>query len=411
MNCTIISKGLFGQVTAGRGGRMANELELDLDTMLSRAAPDAGARPHIPVAAPVFAGREKEYVADCMESGWVSSGGKYVELFESAFAEFCGVRHAVACCNGTAALHVALAALGVGPGDEVIVPTLTFVATANAVTYCGARPVFVDSEPATWNLDPAQVEAKITPRTKGIVAVHLYGHPAEVDELRAIARRRGLFLLEDAAEAHGALYKGRPAGSLGDAACFSFYGNKIIATGEGGMVTTDDAALAARVRLLRGQGVDPERRYWFPVVGYNYRMMNLPAAIGLAQLERADWHTGRRREVAAVYLNQLRDVPCLRWQDESECARHAYWMFSVALGNEASVGRDALMARLAERGVETRPVFYPVHLLPPYREASHSEEFPVAEGVARRGVSLPTWAGLTHGDISYVCDALRECLS
>jgi perosamine synthetase len=284
------------------------------------------------------------------------------------------------------------------------------VATANAVTYCGARPVFVDSEPATWNLDSSQVEAKITPRTKGIIAVHLYGHPAEMDALRAVAGRRGLFLIEDAAEAHGALYQGRPAGSLADAAAFSFYGNKIIATGEGGMVTTDDDALAARVRTLRGQGMDAERRYWFPVVGYNYRMMNLPAAVGLAQLERADWHTGRRREVADAYRSLLQGVSCLRWQDESEWARHAYWMFTVVLGHGSPVGRDALMARLAERGVETRPVFYPVHLLPPYREAARGEEFLVAESLARRGLSLPTWAGLSFDDLGYVCESLRECL-
>jgi perosamine synthetase len=390
---------------------MATELQLDPDGARVSLAPDAAGRPHIPVAAPVFAGREKEYVADCMESGWISSGGKYVELFEAAFAEFCGVRHAVAVCNGTAALHVALAALGVGHGDEVIVPTLTFVATANAVTYCGARPVFVDSEPVTWNLDPSQVEAKITPRTKGIVAVHLYGHPAEMDELRAVAGRHGLFLLEDAAEAHGALYKGRPAGSLGDAAAFSFYGNKIIATGEGGMVTTDDDALAARVRTLRGQGVDPERRYWFPVVGYNYRMMNLPAAVGLAQLERADWHTGRRREVAALYQSLLRGTSCLRWQDESEWARHAYWMFTVILNKKTSICRDELMTRLTALGIETRPVFYPVHLLPPYRDLAAGGEFPVAEWLGRHGLSLPTWAGLSSDDLSYVCETLRECLA
>jgi perosamine synthetase len=397
-----------------RGGLPATAatcMATDLETNSAAGGLGPAGRRFIPVAAPVLAGREKEYVADCMESGWISSGGKYVERFEAAFAEFCGVRHAVACCNGTVALHAALAALGVGPGDEVIVPTLTFVATANAVTYCGARPVFVDSEPATWNLDPALVEAKVTPRTKGIVAVHLYGHPAEMDALREVAGRRGLFLLEDAAEAHGALYKGRPAGSLGDAAAFSFYANKIIATGEGGMVTTDDDALAARVRLLRGQGMDSERRYWFPVIGYNYRMMNLPAAIGLAQLERADWHTGRRREVAAAYQSLLRGVSRLRWQGESEWARHAYWMFTVVLGHETPAGRDALMARLHERGVETRPVFYPVHLLPPYREAAGGEEFPVAERLARRGVSLPTWAGLSFEEISYVCDSLRECLS
>ncbi len=232
-----------------------------------------------------------------------------------------------------------------------------------------------------------------------------------MDALRRVARRRGLFLLEDAAEAHGALYTGRRAGSLGDVAAFSFYGNKIISTGEGGMVVTNDDALAARVRLLRGQGMDSERRYWFPVVGYNYRMMNLPAAIGLAQLERADWHISRRREVAETYLRLLRDIPSLSWQAEAERVRHAYWMFTVILGEELAVSRDALMARLLEQGIETRPVFYPLHQLPPYREAARGEEFPVAEGLARRGVSLPTWAGLSLDDLSYVCERLRECLS
>jgi perosamine synthetase len=390
---------------------MTAELELDTASALERAGRAGAERPFIPVAAPVLAGREKEYVADCMESGWISSSGKYVELFESSFAEFCGVRHAVACCNGTVALHLALLALGVGTGDEVIVPTLTFVATANAVTYCGARPVFVDSEPETWNLDPAHVESKITPRTKGIIAVHLYGHPAEMDALRRIARRRGLFLLEDAAEAHGALYRGRRAGSLGDVAAFSFYANKIISTGEGGMVVTDDDALAARVRLLRGQGMDAERRYWFPVVGYNYRMMNIPAAIGLAQLERAAWHTQRRREVAEVYRRLLNDVPQLHGQAEREWVQHAFWMFTVIMSDEVRADRDALTARLYERGIETRPVFYPVHSLPPYREAARGEEFPVAERLARRGFSLPTWAGLSLDDLSYVCERLRECLS
>jgi perosamine synthetase len=390
---------------------MSTELEIDVAMTREGFWPDAAGVPFIPVAAPVLAGREKEYVADCMESGWISSSGKYVELFETAFAEFCGVRHAITCCNGTAALHLALVALGVGQGDEVIVPTLTFVATANAVTYCGAQPIFVDSEPETWNLDPAQVEAKITPRTKGIIPVHLYGHPAEMDALRRIARRHGLFLLEDAAEAHGALYKGRRAGALGDVAAFSFYGNKIIATGEGGMVVTDDDALAARVRLLRGQGMDAELRYWFPVIGYNYRMMNIPAAIGLAQLEQAEWHMRRRREVANTYLQLLRDVPGLRWQAENERARHAYWMFTVILGDEIPAKRDEVMRRLGERGIETRPVFYPLHILPPYREAARDGEFPVADGLAWRGISLPTWAGLSDDNLNYVCEQLRVCLS
>ena len=219
----------------------------------------------IPVAAPVLGGREREYVLDCLDTTWISSTGKYVTAFEEGFAEFCGVPHAVACCNGTVAVHLALLAAGVGPGDEVIVPTLTYVASVNPVVYAGATPVFVDAEPATWNMDPAAVAAAVTARTKAIVAVHLYGHPADMDPILATAREHGIFVVEDAAEAHGAEYKGRRAGGLGDVATFSFYGNKIITTGEGGMVTTDDEALAARIRQLRGQGQDPERRYWFPV--------------------------------------------------------------------------------------------------------------------------------------------------
>ena len=364
----------------------------------------------IPVAAPVLSGNEKAYVMDCIDSTWISSAGKYVEKFEAAFADFCGVKHAASCCNGTVALHLALMALGVGPGDEVIVPTLTFVATANTVVYCGARPVFVDSEPNTWNLDPAQLEAKVTPRTRGIIPVHLYGHPADMDHILSIARKRSLFVLEDAAEAHGAEYKGRKAGSMGDIAIFSFYGNKIVTTGEGGMVITNDDALAGKVRQLRAQGIDPARRYWFPVIGYNYRMTNVTAAIGLAQMEKVDWHVQRRLEVAAWYREHLQSVPGISWQPEMPWAKHVYWMFSILLGDEVLLERDEVMARLRERGIETRPLFYPMHTLPPYADAARGESFPVAERLARRGINLPTWAGLTRDDVRYICDSLRECL-
>ena len=365
------------------------------------------ARRVIPIAAPSLPGNENAYVNDCLDSGWISSTGKYPALFENAWSEFCGARYAVACCNGTAALHLALLALGVRPGDEVIVPTLTFVATANAVTYCGAVPVFVDSEPRTWNLDPAQIEALITPRTRGIIAVHLYGHPADMDELRAIAARHGLFLLEDAAEAHGATYKGRRAGSLGDAATFSFYGNKIISTGEGGMVLSDNLELIEQVRLLRGQGLDPQRRYWFPVIGYNYRMTNIAAALGLAQTEKIDWQLARRREVASWYKEELEDFPAVRLQTVEPWAEHSYWMFNVLLEGEWRHSRDEVMARLSEQGIETRPVFYPLSMLPPYREATKPRSFPVAEEIARRGITLPTHAGLGREDVAYICDALK----
>lgn len=364
----------------------------------------------IPVASPSFIGNEKKYVDDCMESGWISSAGKYIELFETGFARFCGVRHAVACCNGTVALHLALLALGVEPGDEVIVPTLTFVATANAVTYCGAQPVFVDSETETWNLDPEQVEAKISPRTKGIIAVHLYGHPAKMRELKEIARRHKLFLLEDAAEAHGAMCDGKIIGSLGDMSVFSFYANKIITTGEGGMVLTDDDRLAERARLLRGQGMDPNRRYWHPIVGYNYRMMNLPAAIGLAQLEKIDYQLESRARIANLYIERLREAVGLSWQIEQSWARHVYWMFNVVLESATRERRDLVIEMLGKQRIETRPVFYPVHSLPPYADFARGEAFPVAENLSRGGISLPTWAGLTENDIDCVCRALLQSM-
>lgn len=347
---------------------------------------------------------------DCLNSNWISSKGSYVHRFEGAFAEFCGVRHAVSCSSGTAALHLALLAVGVGQGDEVIVPTLTFVATANAVTYCGARPVFVDSEAETWNMDPNLIEAKITPRTKAIIAVHLYGHPVDMDPVFAIARRHHLFVIEDASQAHGAQYKGRTVGSLGDIGTFSFYGNKNITTGEGGMVVTNDHKLAKRVAQLRGQGVDPERTYWFPIVGYNYRMTNIAAAIGLAQLEKIEWHLERRREVAMWYQELLKGVPDFAFQLEKPWARHAFWMVSFVFKNDI-IERDAVSAYLAEEGIETRPIFYPVHTLPPYQTANEVQAYPIAERIARHGISLPTWAGLKRQDVQYICNCMLEYLA
>lgn len=365
----------------------------------------------IPVAAPVFAGNEKAYVLDCVESSWISSAGKYVEEFERAFAGFCNVRHAVSCSSGTAALHVALLALGIGPGDEVIVPTLTFVATANAVTYCGARPRFVDIDPDNWTINSALIEAKINQRTKAILPVHLYGHVANMDAITEIARRHNLFVVEDAAEAHGAEFRGRRVGSLSDVAAFSFYGNKIISSGEGGMVVTNADKIAEIAAQLRGQGVDVKKRYWFPVVGYNYRMPNLTAAVGLAQLERIDWHLDRRRVVASRYRELLSEVTGISWQVGKDGSGSVDWMFTITLDESIQADRDEIMAKLLDRGVETRPVFYPMHVLPPYRDAAQEDgPFPVADRISRTGLSLPTWAGLEREDVDYVCHALRECI-
>ncbi len=365
-------------------------------------------RQRIPVAAPALVGREREYVLDCLDSTWISSSGRYLERFESAFAEFCGVRHAISCCNGTVAVHLALLAHGVGPGDEVIVPTLTYVATANPVVYCGAQPVFVDSERRTWNMDPERIAAAITSKTRGIVVVHLYGHPVDMDPILEMAKCHNLWVIEDAAEAHGARYRGRIVGSMGSLSTFSFYGNKIITSGEGGMVVTDDERLATRVRQLHGQGQDPERRYWFPMVGFNYRMTNIEAAIGLAQLERIDWHLARRREIAGWYREELGDEEGIELSPQAPWAESAFWI-ACAVIEEARFGaRDDVMTALDEAGIETRPFFYPLHTLPMYRQGSRDIEFPVAEDLARRGINLPSSAMLTRQDVAYVCERLRE---
>jgi perosamine synthetase len=363
----------------------------------------------IPVSAPALVGNEKKYVMDCLESAWISSNGKYIDLFEASFREFCGTRHAISCSNGTVALHVPLVALNVQPGDEVLVPALTFVATANAVTYCGARPVFVDSEPGTWNMDPQEIARKITPRTKGIIVVHLYGHPADMDRILAVAKAHNLFVIEDAAEAHGAEYKGKRVGGIGRVGTFSFYGNKIVTTGEGGMIVTNDDALAVKMRQLKGQGVDPSRRYWFPVIGYNYRMTNIAAAIGLAQMEKAEWHMERRHEVSRWYREELQDLKSISWQPELDWATHANWMFTIVL-NSPGVDRERIMADMLECGIESRPGFYPMHMLPPY-EQTQSEEFPVATHLGTRSISLPTWAGLSRNDVQRICQTLRRCLN
>jgi perosamine synthetase len=367
------------------------------------------ALPRIALAEPIFDGNETRYVQECLDSGWVSSKGRFVSAFEDLFAEFCGVRHAIATCNGTSALHLALVGLGIGPGDEVIVPTLTYIATVNAVRYCGARPVLADCERNTFNIDPTAIAAKIGPRTRGIVVAHLYGHPVDMNPIRALAARHRLFVVEDAAEAHGAKYYGRPVGGLSDCAAFSFYGDKIITTGEGGMVTTNDDTLAGKLRLYRGQGMNPDRRYWFEVVGYNYRMSNVAAAIGLAQLERVGHRLDQRRDIAALYhkhLSRLADsvIP----PATASWAQHAHWMYAVQLSDAVETGRDQVMATLDANDIETRPVFYPMHQLPPYAEAA--DGYPNANHRAARGIVLPMHGRLLPDDVTRICDELERAI-
>lgn len=366
--------------------------------------------PRISVAAPRLDGNERKYVLECIDTTWISSLGRFIGEFEMAFAAYCGVKHAIAVNNGTTALHLALVAMGVGPGDEVIVPSLTYIASANAVTYCGATPVLVDNDPRTFNMDPALLEAKITPRTKAIMPVHVYGQSADMDPIMEIARCHSLLVVEDAAEAVGAKYKGRMIGGLGDCATFSFFGNKIITTGEGGMVTTNDDALAERMRLYRSQGMDPKRRYWFPVVGYNYRMTNIQAAIGLAQLERIEHHLAARRRVADLYNAKLARLGNrLTLPHVEDFAEHVFWMYTVRLSDKLSKSRDQVMLELDALGIETRPVFYPMHNMPPY-EGLDSGPLPMADECSADGMNLPTHGDLTEADIDRIVGALDQVL-
>jgi perosamine synthetase len=330
-----------------------------------------------------------------------------VEKFEEEFKNFCNTKHAISCTNGTVALHLALLAFDIGPGDEVIVPTLTYIATANAVTYCGAKPVFVDSEPDTWNIDPNRIEEKINSNTKGIIVVHLYGHPVDMDLVIKIAKKYNLFVIEDVAEAHGAFYKGKATGSMGDISTFSFFGNKIITTGEGGMVVTNDDKLNEKMRMLKSQGMDTVKRYWHPVVGYNYRMTNIQAAIGLGQLENISWHLKKRREIVDLYYKYLENLSeYIKFQAEKNWAIHSYWMFSILLKDTVKVSRNKFIELLKIDGIETRPVFYPVHTMPPYKETE--EKYPIAEKLSKRGINLPTHALLKEEDIAYISIKIKK---
>ncbi len=359
----------------------------------------------IPVYRPSIGATEKEYVADAVASTWISSKGEYLQRFEEGFSAYVDARHGVATCNGTVSLHLILEAMGVGPGDEVIVPTLTYVASVNAIRYTGATPVFVDSNPEYWNLEPAAIEPKITPRTKAIMVVHLYGHPADMDPILEIANRHGIAVIEDAAEAHGAEYRGRKIGAMGLAGSYSFFGNKIITTGEGGMVVCNDEAFAERCRHLRGQGVSTTRTYWHDVVGYNYRMTNLAAALGVAQLERVDEIIEVKRRIAARYCDALAGLEGVTLPPEMPWARSVYWMVSILV--EPAL-RDPLMAFLRENGIETRPFFYPAHTMPMYECDEH---YPVAERIGASGINLPSFPELTDAEIDEVCDRIKEFLS
>jgi perosamine synthetase len=357
----------------------------------------------IPVSEPEIGDEELQNVIDAVKSGWVSSKGSFIEKFEKDFPSYIGVRHGLTTSNGTAALHLAIVALGIGKGDNVQVPSLSFISVANAVTYTGAQPVFVDSHPEYWCMDPSRLEKSIDSKTKAIIAVHLYGHPCDMDEIMRIAEKHKLHVIEDCAEAHGAEYKGKKVGSFGTISCFSFYGNKIITTGEGGMCVTNNEELIERMRIFRDHGMNPNKKFWHDTVGFNYRMTNLQAALGVAQLKKIDLLIAKKRHIAATYKKLLLDMISIGFPPEMIWAKNTYWLFSILLTNKAL--REKIIEQLERQGIETRPFFNPIHILPPYKSKL---ELSVAEELSATGLNLPSGPRLSESQIEEVAESLKE---
>jgi perosamine synthetase len=368
----------------------------------------------IPVNAPLLDGNEKRYLAECIDSGWISSEGPFVSRLEREMAAYTGRRHAVAVCNGSFALDAALAALRLRPGDEVILPAFTIISCATAVLRAGAVPVLVDADPSTWCMNVDQIASRITARTRAIMAVHIYGLPVDMDPLLELAAADGLRVIEDAAEAHGLRYRGRPCGSFGDISTFSFYANKHVTTGEGGMVLTDDEELAERCRQLRNLCFRPERRFVHEELGWNLRMSNLQAAVGVAQLERLEAFLARKRRMGALYREALKSLPSIALPvDRTAYAENCYWVYGVVLDDDLSLNAAEAMARLGRYGIGTRPFFWPLHEQPALQRLGlfSGERYPVAERLARRGFYLPSGLALTDAQISTVVDAVRDVLA
>ena len=367
----------------------------------------------IPVCEPLLSGKELEYASDCLKTNWISSAGKYIPEFERRFAEYCGCKYGISTTSGTTALHLALASLGIGTGDEVIIPAFTMAACAFAVIYTGAKPVLVDAEADTWNINVTQLEQRITKRTKAIMPVHIYGHPCDMGPIMDIAKRHNLFVVEDAAEAHGAEYKGTRVGGIGQAGCFSFYANKIITTGEGGMIVTNDAQLADKAKRLKDQAFSPQRRFLHTNVGFNYRMTNIQAAIGLAQIESIDRFVEMRRKNATLYNAGLKDIPGITLPQEREWAKNVYWMYGILAENKLGVTRDLLMQKLKEKGIDTRTFFIPMHVQPAFLDMGlfKGERYPVATELSEKGLYLPSGSGLKSEEINYVCTCIKNIAS
>lgn len=363
-----------------------------------------------PVAEPDISAAEIRAVSDAVRSGWVSSKGRYITQFEEGLAKYVGTSHGVSTSNGTTALHLAVKALGIGKGDRVIVPNLTFASPANAVIYEGAEPVLCDVEGEYWNLDDQKLEELIDRSTKAIIAVHLYGNPCRMDRILKIAREHSLFVIEDVAEALGSEFRNRRVGSFGDISCFSFYGNKVITTGEGGMCLTNNSSYAERMRVLRDHGMNPQKRYWHDEVGYNYRMTNMQAALGVAQLRRLDGFIRKKRNIASWYSKGLRHPRIRMVQHEPDWGKSIYWLYSILCDVDSPQDRSKLMERLLKLRVESRPLFYPLDQMPPYRRLKRSADLEVSHAVSASGLSLPSYTELNREDVLDIADAVVVAL-
>jgi perosamine synthetase len=363
----------------------------------------------IPVMEPSLANNELEYVTNCIQTNWISSQGKYVRQFEEMLATYCQMPYALAVSNGTVALHLALLAMGIGEGDEVIVPDLTFAATINAVLHANATPVIADVDPATWNIAPEQIEQLITPKTKAIIPVHLYGFMAAMDEIMAIAKKHDLRVIEDAAEALGSELNNQKSGSFGDASTFSFFGNKTITTGEGGMVLFKDKAHYDRACILRDHGMSRDKKYWHDMVGYNYRMTNLQAAIGVAQMENIDKIVAQKIKLAQQYTSTLKELSAyITLPPQHPNVLNTYWLYSVTINNQEGIlSRDEIIKKLLANGIETRPIFYPLHQMPVYKKYAKAT-YPVSSAISEGGMCLPSYINLTISDITFICSKLAS---
>lgn len=364
----------------------------------------------IPIAKPILGREELENVIKAVKSGWISSKGKFIEEFEYKFANYCNTIYGISTPNGTTSLHLALRALDIKKGDEVIVPDLTFISPVDAVKYCNAIPILVDAHSEYWCIDPDKIEEKITPKTKAIIPVHLYGHSCNMYQILDIAEDHDLFVVEDVAEAHGGEYMKKKLGSFGDISCFSFFANKVITTGEGGMCITNNEELWNRMKLLRLHGMNEDKRYWHQFIGYNYNMTNMQAAIGVAQIKKIDHFIKKRRQIGKWYnegFKELAEQEVITLQPEMEWTKCIYWMYCILLRDYFDKDRDKVMNKLERKGVETRPFFYPVHMFPHYKQ----DGFEVAENIALRGINLPSYPSLTIDDIDFIIQKVKEVIA